>query len=109
LGGITPDQEKPGFKHFNLRPGIVNSVDWVKCDYKSPYGKIVSNWKIENGLFEYDVTVPANSTATVFVPYQDVKEGGKDLSGAEGVTFLRFEKGCSVFKVESGSYHFTSN
>ena len=47
LGGILPDPANPGFKHFTLRPGIVKSVDWVKCSYQSPYGKIVSNWKRE--------------------------------------------------------------
>ena len=50
---IAKDTENPGFKNIILCPALVKSVDWVKCDYKSPYGKIVSNWKIENGLFEY--------------------------------------------------------
>jgi alpha-L-rhamnosidase len=108
LGGITPDPEKPGFKHFNLRPGIVNSVDWVKCDYKSPYGKIVSNWKIENDLFEYDVTVPANSTATVYIQGNNITESGLPIEDAVGITFIKNEDGASVYEVESGNYSFES-
>jgi alpha-L-rhamnosidase len=108
LGGITPDPKKPGFKHFNLRPGIVDSVDWVKCDYISPYGKIVSNWKIENGLFEYDVTVPANSTATVFVQGNNITESGLPIVDAVGITFIKKEDGANVYKVESGNYSFES-
>jgi alpha-L-rhamnosidase len=108
LGGITPDPEKPGFKHFNLRPGIVNSVHWVKCDYKSPYGKIISNWKIENGLFEYDVTVPANSTATVYIQGNNITESGLPTKDAVGITFIKNEDGASVYRVESGNYSFES-
>jgi alpha-L-rhamnosidase len=47
LAGIRPDPANPGFKHFTLRPGIVPSVNWVKCGYQSPYGKIVCNWRRE--------------------------------------------------------------
>jgi len=49
LAGIQWDPENPGFKNIILRPSLVQSVDWVKCNYESPYGKIVSNWKFEGG------------------------------------------------------------
>lgn len=108
LGGILPDHKHPGFKHFTLRPGIVNSVDWVNCSYQSPYGEIVSNWKLENGSFTWDINVPVNSTATVYVPGKNITEGDLPAAKAEGVTFLRMEKNKAVFKVESGKYEFKS-
>ena len=58
----------------------MNSVDWVECSYQSPYGEIVSNWRREAGKLEMDVTVPANTTATVAVPITGagtVTESGK--------------------------------
>jgi alpha-L-rhamnosidase len=111
LGGILPDYKHPGFKHFMLRPGIVKSVDWVKCSYESPYGKIVSNWKTDASTFKWKVTVPPNTTATVYVPADkvtDVTEGGLPAAEAKGVTFLRMEKNKAVFKVDSGNYEFTA-
>ncbi|MCF7956752.1 MAG: glycoside hydrolase family 78 protein [Phycisphaerae bacterium] len=108
LGGILPDYEHPGFKNVILRPGLVKSVDWVKCSYESPYGKIISDWKIEAGNFKWKVTVPPNSTATVYVPGNDVTEGGLPAAKAEGVTFLRMEKNKAMFKVQSGKYEFRS-
>jgi len=108
LGGILPDPKKPGFKHFTLRPGVVKSVDWVKCEYKSPYGPIVSNWRKKDGVLTMDITVPANTTATVYVPGKNITEGGLPAAKAEGVTFLRMEKNKAVFKVESGTYEFKS-
>jgi alpha-L-rhamnosidase len=83
----------------------------VTCSTQSPYGKIVSNWKLENGSFMWDISVPANSTATVHVPARDlnsIKEGGNAIQEAAGVTFLRMEAGRAVLSVESGHYKFAS-
>jgi alpha-L-rhamnosidase len=94
-----------------LRPGLVESVDWVKCSYESPYGKIVSNWKLGNGLFMWDISVPPNTTATVYVPasrIEDITESGEKIGKATGVTFLRMDKNRTVLKVDSGSYKFVS-
>ena len=111
LGGILPDPANPGFRHFTLRPGIVKSVDWVKCSYQSPYGKIVSNWKREGDKLTMDVTIPANTTATVYVPARDaagVTESGNPAIKAEGVKFLRMENDAAVYEVGSGCYSFCS-
>jgi alpha-L-rhamnosidase len=111
LGGILPDPSKPGFKHFTLRPGIVKSVDWVKCSYQSPYGEIVSNWKSEKDSFKWEIHVPVNSTATVYLPAtsaDQVSESGKKADKAKGVKFLRMEKKFAVYQVGSGSYEFNS-
>jgi alpha-L-rhamnosidase len=40
LGGIRSDA--PGFKSFIVAP-YTKTLDWVKCEHMSPYGKIVSN------------------------------------------------------------------
>jgi alpha-L-rhamnosidase len=111
LGGILPDPAKPGFKHFILRPGIVKSVDWVKCSYQSPYGRIASNWKREGEKLTMEVTIPPNSTATVFVPAKDaasVTESGKPVGEAVGVKFLRMENHAAIYAVGSGNYQFQS-
>lgn len=108
LAGIQWDPEAPGFKHVILRPGLVNSVSWVKCSYESPYGKIDSNWKIENDLFTWNVRVPPNSSATVYVPGNYITESGKAAKTAGGVHFLNNDDGYSIFRVESGEYCFRS-
>jgi alpha-L-rhamnosidase len=50
-----------------------------------------------------------NTTATVYVPAVDqagITESGKPAAQAEGVKFLRMEKGAAVYEVGSGSYVF---
>ncbi len=58
-----------------------------------------------------DVTIPPNSTATVFVPAKDatgVTESGKPTTEAKGVKFLRMENNAAVYAVGSGNYQFQS-
>ena len=57
-----------------------------------------------------DVTVPANTSATVWVPAgkaASVTESGKPAGQADGVDFLHMEDGCAVYQVGSGRYVFT--
>ena len=58
-----------------------------------------------------EVTIPANTTATVHVPAKaetGVTESGKPAAKAMGVKFLRMENGAAVFAVGSGTYQFRS-
>jgi len=68
LAGIRSDGKSPGFKHFVIKPAVVGNLTFVKAKYGSIHGEIVSDWRIENGTFRLNVTVPPGTTATVFVP-----------------------------------------
>ena len=81
----------------------------MRAHYDSIHGRIASAWKVEDGRFELEVTIPANTTATVYLPARDaasVTESGKELAQAQGVKFLRTEGDRVVLAVESGSYRF---
>ena len=80
--------------------------------YDSMYGRIGSAWKVNGKVLTYWATVPANTTATLYLPASSaraVKEGGQDAGAAKGVTFVREENGKAVYSLKSGSYQFTSN
>jgi alpha-L-rhamnosidase len=47
---------------------VVGDLTFAKARYRSLYGEIVSDWRIESGTFTLSVTVPPGTTATVFVP-----------------------------------------
>ena len=111
--GIQRDEHDPGFKHFVLQPTPDPSgeMTWAKGHYDSMYGRIESAWNVENGIFTYNATVPANTTATVYIPtYSEhaVTEGGQSIEQAKGVTFVEFKDGKAVYELESGSYEFRS-
>jgi len=107
--GIAPDPAQPGFKHILMRPQPVGDLRWAKATHVSPYGLIASSWKITDGEFQWNITVPANTTATVWLPANDVAavtENDKPLSRTVGVKVLRVEAGAVVCEVASGSYEF---
>jgi len=109
--GINPDEAYPGYKRFTIRPRPGGGLEWAKGTYESIRGTIVSDWKIADNTFTLNVTIPANTTATVYVPTtapESVAESGKQPAQAKGVQFLRMEDGNAVFAVESGRYVFAS-
>jgi alpha-L-rhamnosidase len=108
LAGIQWDTNNPGFKNIVLSPALVNSVDWVNCSYESPYGEIVSNWKKEAGEFIWEVSIPPNSTATVYLPGEETLVDGEKISRIREINFIRNEGNTRVFKVESGEYIFNT-
>ena len=109
LAGINPDDEQPGYKHFVIRPRPCPGLAWVKAEYDSIRGKIVSDWKLKERRFTLRIQVPVGTTATVYVPAKDagaVTENGKPAAQAEGVKFMKMEGRSAVFAVESGQYVF---
>jgi alpha-L-rhamnosidase len=68
LGGIRPDIERPGCKHFFLAPVFPAQLPEVRVSHQSPYGTIRTEWKREGDAIRWDVTVPWNTTATAQFP-----------------------------------------
>ncbi len=80
LGGIRPDPSGPGFSKIIIRPNVVGDLHWLDSWYDSVRGRIVSNWRRRGEQIVLEVTIPANATATVYVPAQSpdlVTESGQ--------------------------------
>jgi alpha-L-rhamnosidase len=110
LAGIGYDPEHPGFKHIILRPQPVGDLTFVKTSCKTVRGMIASHWRIENGTFHWDITIPANTEATVYLPARDADgttESGDQVREAEGVEVTGMCGNRLVLKVESGEYSFS--
>jgi alpha-L-rhamnosidase len=110
LAGINPDPAAPGFKHFFVTPHVAGDLTSAGAEYDSARGEIISHWKIVNGEFRLDLTVPANTTATVSLPIIDpaqVKEGGKPVRQSVGPEFQKADDRRTVFLVPSGTYAFS--
>ncbi len=111
--GICPDPTGPGLKKFILapQPDPASGLTWARSGYNSVHGRIISDWTSENGEFTLHAVIPANTTATVFVPAKDaaeVTESGKPAAKAAGVTFLRMENNAAIYAVGSGTFRFQS-
>jgi len=84
--GIQADEEIPGYQKIIIKPEITENLDFVRASVNSMYGKIASCWKRNDKQIVVTVTIPPNTTATVFVP------------GKEG--------GYSKYEIGSGTYFF---
>jgi alpha-L-rhamnosidase len=109
IGGIRPSSA--GFKTILIDPVVRDGLTWANTSFDSIHGKISTAWKVEGTRLTLNVEVPANTTATVCIPTQNVAgitESGKQVDGSGDVKFLRQEDGKAFFAVDSGNYKFAS-
>ena len=111
MAGIKTNTQAPAFKQLLMKPQPVEGLGYVNASYHSIHGIIKSSWKKEGNSFNWNISIPANSTAIVYVPAQSVNsvvENGKPVMGDEGIKFLRMKQGRAVLQVNSGDYSFKS-
>jgi alpha-L-rhamnosidase len=111
LAGIRPDPAQPAFRHVLMRPTLAGDLTYVKASHQALYGQIASGWKRDGDRFAWSVTLPVNTTATVYVPARDaasVSESGRPAAEAPGIRYQRMESGAAVYEIGSGTYHFVS-
>ncbi|MFA6173634.1 MAG: family 78 glycoside hydrolase catalytic domain [Kiritimatiellales bacterium] len=109
IGGIRP--AAPGFKRIELKPHGYAQLEWAEAEHDSLYGPIKSKWRNTGGNFEWQISIPPNTTATVWLPADgagSANESGQPLAKASGVRILRQEKDRLVLELESGKYRFIS-
>jgi len=111
LAGINIDNKQPGFEHIIFKPTIAQDLTFVDAGVNTIRGKISSRWDFSDGNFRLRISVPVNSSATVFIPAKDkesITEGGQTADSSTGVQFVKMEKDYAVFSVGSGEYDFVS-
>jgi len=114
LAGIKSDPRFQGFQRFVLKPGIVDdpSLTWVKAHHDGLYGRIVSNWNIDNaGLLTWNIQIPPNTMASVILPTADAKavtESSQPLSKAKGIKLVSAQSNQVLLEVQPGVYEFQS-
>ena len=117
LAGIQSDG--PGYDKIIIHPHPPSPssnpehepIHWVKAHYDSIHGRITSDWKRVGNTFELQTTIPANTTATVYLPtsqLETITESGRPLKKTKGIRLLGLEGDCALIAVEPGEYDFVS-
>ncbi len=104
LAGINA--AAPGFRKIIIKPQPAGDIVWAKGSYRSVRGLIKSEWKKDAKQFLLQVSIPANTSAEVFIPATAtsvVRESGQP------VAVSRFEKGYAVIAIGSGNYSFSAD
>lgn len=107
IGGISIGE--PGYKHSLIAPKVGGGLTHASGRYESVYGTIATNWRFDGEDFLLDVSIPANTTATVVLPASSVwavTESGEPAVGAESVSVGETTGETISLQVGSGSYRF---
>lgn len=112
LLGIDQTKNSVAFKEIMIKPEVVGDVTSAKGSYETVYGTISTDWKKQGNSFQLKVTIPANTTAVVYLPANSsskIFEGNNLLRSVKDIRFFGIEKGKAKLKIGSGSYSFVVN
>ncbi len=101
--------EEPGYKRIRISPHPGGGLTRARASFRSMYGEIESAWEITGEDLTIKVTIPANTTAAVYLPDIDprrVTENGHPLATTEGITGYRQDNNTTVIEIGSGTYLF---
>lgn len=109
--GFDTDKDAVGYKKIRIQPHVGGKFTHASASYETQYGKLSSGWKIQDGKLILNAEVPANTTATIYIPATaatDVLENGQRLPLLKDIQVVGKEKEYVVVKVGSGKYEFST-
>ena len=105
MAGIKSNPETPGFKQIIMKPDFNAGLTFVNASYESIYGLIKSNWKKNKNTLEWKITIPANSSAVVYLPTKNASSVTVNKQKlAQFSSSYKTENNNIVLTLESGSY-----
>ena len=121
LAGIRSPEEggtTRGYRHILIRPYVPEGLSSVKVMVETVAGSVASAWYCEGDTLRLQVTIPANSDATVSIPVGErqqviLTESGKVIwekglykTGVSGITGVSLEEDHLTVAAGSGTYRF---
>jgi alpha-L-rhamnosidase len=98
-----------GYKQLKLQPHPTKRLEFSKASFESPYGMIRSGWEKSGDKIIVRVTIPANTSATVILPYADpdkILEKGNSIKLNKEFTNISLKNNNVTFEAGSGDYVF---
>ena len=108
LGGVQQQDSSVAYKKLVIKPTVVGDITSATANFETPYGQVKTDWKMGNKVFNLKVTIPANSSALVYLPIVGNSLVTESGSSQEQSDYKLVEKNneCIVLKVGSGNYDF---
>jgi hypothetical protein len=98
----------PGYKEIKIQPYPGGGLKYARAIQKTPYGLVTSEWSFDDDNFCLNVTIPANTTAEVVLPYtviEKVKLDGNMLTSTN--ISITGQEDKVVISIGSGRYSFS--
>ncbi len=109
VAGIDFDPDKPGFKGIIIHPQPGGGLTQASAEYESVRGTISSAWSLESDQFSLQITIPANTSAKLYLPASSpeaISESGLALEQLSDIQLVQIEDGIALLELGSGSYSF---
>ncbi len=109
VAGIDTYEDGPGYQHSHIAPHPGGALTSAAADLETGYGRISSHWQQKGDSLLIDVTIPANTTATIDIPAPEgglITESGHNLATVKELSVENVERGKLSLKAGSGEYHF---
>jgi alpha-L-rhamnosidase len=109
MTGLDTYEDGPGYKHIKIKPFVGGGFTHATASLQTYYGTLSSGWKVATDKTVFTITIPANTTAIVYLPAAAtaaVTESGKVVSAVKDITVTGMQDGYMVLKVGSGKYNF---
>jgi alpha-L-rhamnosidase len=105
IAGIRPDSSGYGFKIIRFEPLFCDYLPWAKATISTPYGEAASSWKREGNSFDWEISIPSNSTGLLTMPFEgEFTINGKDWE-EQKFPQVKTSTGVISYTFPSGRYH----
>ncbi|MBD1363248.1 family 78 glycoside hydrolase catalytic domain [Mucilaginibacter sp. ZT4R22] len=109
--GLDTYNDGPGYKHIKIMPHPGGGFTNASASLQTYYGTVSSAWAIADGQLNFDVEIPVNTTASVYIPAKDaanVMDSGKPLKNGKPYQPANSKENYIMVELGSGTYHFTA-
>ena len=112
MAGMDTYDDGVGYKHIRVMPHPGGGFTSATANLQTYYGNLSSGWEVKDGKTYYNIEIPANTKADIFLPAAqagEISEGGVPLTSSKDIAVGKTEDGYVELKVGSGIYHFAIN
>ncbi len=105
VAGIGIDPAQPGYKHIIINPRPGGGLTSARATHNSMYGEIVSGWELNEDQLEMEVKIPANTSASIYIPGGPDQIMVNDVALADSGLSYEIEDNQVMGEIGSGKYH----
>jgi alpha-L-rhamnosidase len=100
VAGLDLDEQAPGYKHILIAPRPGGTLTSASAKLETIHGPVATAWTLSGKTFTLTVSIPANTTASVTLPYtKNVLESGAPIQAQPDGTYA----------LGSGDYELTAS
>ena len=104
VAGIWYDENQAGYKNILFEPKPYGDFNFAGATHETPYGTATSSWKISDGVMEWTVIIPPNSTGTLTFPTDKPKTIRVNGMSVPPNIFKTSSTGLPQLNLGSGTY-----